>query len=111
MRPGTPRGQARDLTDTASIKSGVEQRLDIRPQRQSQELLRLRRRHLVQQVHGLGGRVMDELVDEIVRHHPDIAADIDERLDAYARLTPELLRLTGGDRFPPWSPHLVGDDR
>lgn len=63
-------------------------------------LMRLRRQRLVERVHRLGPRVLFEFLDELGRHHPALADDIDQRLERYAaRLTPGLLRATGGDRF------------
>lgn len=44
---------------------------------------RLHRQYLVQQVHGLGARVMFELLDEIARH-PGFGDDLNELLERYA---------------------------
>jgi hypothetical protein len=64
------------------------------------ELRRQRRIRLTRTVHALGARAFFEFVDEIARHH-DLAEDIDRRLERYAsRLTPDRLRVSGGDRFP-----------
>jgi hypothetical protein len=56
---------------------------------------------LIQRVHGLGARVVYELVAEISRSLQPGEAIFDI-VEKYAeRLTPEMLRVTGGDRFPP----------
>jgi len=53
--------------------------------------------------------VLFEFVDELARHHPEIASDIDRRLAAYAeRLSPELLHAIGGDQFPVSPMRVVG---
>jgi len=56
-------------------------------------------RHVVR-VHSLGPRPLAELLAEIAAAtgQPDMIAD---RLQAYARLDPEIVRAVGGDRFPP----------
>ena len=46
---------------------------------------RLHRQYLVQQVHGLGARVMFELLEEIARH-PGFDDDLNEHLERYAGL-------------------------
>jgi hypothetical protein len=66
--------------------------------RQAQQ--RFRRKYLAWQVHRRGPRAVFELVDEIARHHPDFADDIDRRSERFAALDPALLRALGGDRFP-----------
>jgi hypothetical protein len=84
----------------------------ITPRRAAPEIQRIRQQHLVERVHRLGARVVYELLDEIRRHHPEIADDLDRRLAAYAdRLDPDLLRAMGGDRFPAQPIHAVGGDR
>jgi hypothetical protein len=86
--------------DRAGIRH-AEQRSFTRDSLKRQAQQRLRRQHLARQVHRLGPRVLFEVIDEIARHH-DIAEDVDRRLAAYVdRLTPAMLRATGGDRFPP----------
>src|SRR5262249_23609724 len=59
---------------------------------------RLRREHLIRQVHQLGARVMFEFVDELDRVH-GLGDDLDHRLERYAALDPEILRALGGDTF------------
>ena len=67
----------------------------------SSEVRRVQRQRAAYAVHGLGPRALFELVDELVRHHPKIADDLDRRLAAYAEhLSPELLRAVGGNCFP-----------
>jgi len=62
-------------------------------------------------LHRLGPRATFELLDELARAHPEIAPDIDRRLERYAQLSPALLRATGGDRFPAAPIRLVGAAR
>lgn len=58
-------------------------------------------------VHRLGPRVMLELLAEIARDN-GIEDGVRERLAAYAaRLTPEMLAVTGGDRLVPRPLRLV----
>ena len=62
---------------------------------------RLRRQRLVEAIARLGApRIWFEFVDELIRHHPDIADDIDRRLARYAAVDAEILAAVGGDRFP-----------
>ena len=51
-------------------------------------------------VHALGPRPLGEMLSEIAKAtgRPDIVVD---RVEAYSRLDPELIRYLGGDRFPP----------
>ncbi len=55
---------------------------------------------MVERVHNLGPRPLAELLAKIATAtgRPDIVAD---RLQAYARLDPDILRAVGGDIFPP----------
>ena len=55
----------------------------------------LRRHRQFEHVHKLGPRAVEELTVEIAG-----GEDLDRALEAYQRLTPELLEATGGDRFP-----------
>jgi hypothetical protein len=63
----------------------------------------MRRQRLCVRIHALGPRVLFELISEIERRG---LGDLDERLERYAALDPELLALLGGDRFaaPPIHP-------
>ena len=54
----------------------------------------------VVRVHALGPRVLAELLIEIASHTGQ-SIFIADRLQAYARLDPELVRAVGGDSFPP----------
>ena len=64
---------------------------------------RSRRRHRqIEHIHQLGPRAIEELVVEVAN-----GEDLDTALEAYQRLTPELLKATGGDRFPPAPLHEV----
>lgn len=79
------------------------------PANDAPELRQLRRQRYAAALHRLGVRVLAELLAEICRRHPDAATDIDERLAQYTeRLTPELLRMTGGDRLPPRPLRAIG---
>ena len=94
-----------------NVELNKERRRDSREARQSQQaaMLRLRRQRLVECLHRLGPRPTFELVDELARRHPDIADDLDRRLAAYTeRLTPELLRAVGANRFPASPLRIVG---
>jgi hypothetical protein len=78
------------------------------PPRQSADALqRLRWQRYVEAIHPLGARVEFEFIDELVRHHPEIADDLDERLAQYAALNPDILVALGGDRFPATPLHAV----
>ncbi len=68
--------------------------------------LKFRRR--VERFHALGPRVTAELLAEIGAER-SIQTVIDQKLDHYARIEPEALEATGGDRF--WQPPLHGVDR
>ena len=73
------------------------------------ELARARRQRAAERLHRLGARAVFELLDEIGRHHPATAEDIDRRLERYAaRSNAELLRETGGDRLPALPMRIVG---
>jgi hypothetical protein len=95
------------LGGAADIESGLEHRLDIRSQLQSQELVRLRRQRLVERIHALGPRVLFEFIDELDREHA-LGADLDRRLERYAGLNPAILRAVGGDKFAPAPIYIVG---
>lgn len=62
----------------------------------------LRRRLGSEHLQRLGGRAIDEFFAEVGRAGGiEVELDILERLDRYRdRLTPEMLRAVGGDRFP-----------
>ena len=59
----------------------------------------LRRQRQVQRVHGLGSRALYELLIEIGAEF-GITAFIEQKIERYAALDPEAVRLAGGDRFP-----------
>ena len=61
-----------------------------------------RRQRQIEHVHGLGLRAIDELLREVAE-----GEDLDIALEAYQRLTPDLLKATGGDRFPALPLHGV----
>ncbi len=69
----------------------------------------LRRRRQVDALHRLGARAVGELLDELRRHHPGIADDIDRRIARYAALDRRLLVAVGGDRWPAPPVHMVAD--
>ena len=61
---------------------------------------------LIERVHALGVRPLAEMLAEIAvaTGRPDIVAD---RVEAYARLDPEIVRAIGGDKFPPMALELI----
>ena len=62
----------------------------------------VRRQRLAAAVNRPGERVAFDPQDELARSRPEITRDLDQRLAAYAeRLSPAVLRVTGGDRFAP----------
>lgn len=63
-------------------------------------LRRLRRQRRAEAIHRLGARVLFEFVDEIAHYHPEIAADLDARLDRFACIDRDLLEAVDGNRFP-----------
>src|SRR5438067_9307092 len=87
-------------------RAGSEASLHLKSLR-AQAQRRLRRQHHVEQVNRLRCRVWFEFVDELVRHHPEIAEDIDRRLERYAGLNPNMLQALSLDRFPPPSLRVV----
>ena len=60
----------------------------------------------VEHLHRLGPRAVAEFLIEIARGTGQ-SSFIMDRLQAYARLDPEILRAVGGDRFPPMPLGLV----
>src|SRR5438477_795341 len=66
---------------------------------QAQAQRRHRRQHLARQLHGLGARVVLELIDELDRVH-GLGDDLDRRLERYAALDAELIAVVGADQFP-----------
>ena len=63
---------------------------------------RLQRQRRIEHLHRLGPRAVGELLYEVSE-----TADLDRALEAYERLTPDLLNAVGGDRFPPAPIHEV----
>lgn len=107
-RPESARGANRpglDLCLAAKSRLSLSQN-PIHAQAQR----RLRRQQLAQQVHRLGARVLFEFLAEIDRYH-DLGDDLDQRLERYARLEPDVLRAVGGDRFPPSPLRAIGRAR
>ena len=56
----------------------------------------------IEHVHRLGVRAVGELLREV-----EDGEDVDTALEAYGRLTPDLLKALGGDRFPALPLHGV----
>ena len=84
------------------LRVAAESEASVNPNTlKTQAVLRLRRRQQAERLHALGGRAVFEFVDELARHHPEIAADLDRRLAVNAGLDPEIPREIGGDRFAP----------
>jgi hypothetical protein len=67
-------------------------------------MTQLRRQRLCTRIHDLGPRVLCELLDEIERYG---TAGLDQRLERYAELDPEVLARVGADRFPPSPIRLI----
>ncbi len=61
-----------------------------------------RRQRQIEHVYRLGLRAVGELLFEVAE-----GEDLDRALKAYQRLTPDLLKAVGGDRFPPLPIHEV----
>ena len=62
----------------------------------------LKRQRQVEHLHQLGPRAVGELLREVAKDE-----DLDRTLEAYERLTADLLKALGGDRFPPLPIHEV----
>jgi hypothetical protein len=101
--PGLRPGSAADTDGLGTAPSIVSAE-------KSQYLVRLRRQRLVERVHRLGARPLFELIDEIARHY-GLADDIDQRLERYAALDPDILSAVRADRFPPPPLRAVGGRR
>ena len=56
----------------------------------------LRRQRQIEHVYRLGVRAVGELLHEVAQ-----GENLDRALEAYQRLTPDMLKTLGGDRFPP----------
>jgi hypothetical protein len=59
---------------------------------------------LAQHLHDLGARAIFELLLEPVTAH---GTNVIDRLEAYGRIDPEILKALGGHQFPPRPLHLV----
>jgi hypothetical protein len=81
------------------------------PQLRQAAQRRLQRQRAVERVHRLGARVTFELFEDLARRYPEIADDLDRRLDRFARLDLAMVAVAGGDRFAPLPTRLVGDNR
>lgn len=66
----------------------------------------VRRGRLVEHLHALGARSLLELLTELVGAH-GIGADLDARLERYARLDPEVVEALGGRDIPKPPVHEV----
>jgi len=66
------------------------------------------RQRQIEAVYLLGARVVDELIDQIARHH-DLREDIDRRLAMYAAFAPVAVAVAHGDKFAPPPLRVVGD--
>ena len=62
----------------------------------------LRRQRQIEHLHLLGPRAVGELLREVAEDD-----DLDRALEAYGRLTPNLLKALGGNQFPPVPIHEV----
>ena len=63
---------------------------------------RLKRQRRIEHLHRLGPRAVGELLYEVSE-----GEDLDRALEAYGRLTPDMLEALSGDRFPPLPIHEV----
>ena len=68
------------------------------------EALRLER--MIEHIHSLGVRALAEMLDEIA-HRTGQPAVVADRIEAFAKLDPDLLRFLGGDKFPPMPLEVV----
>ena len=59
----------------------------------------LERRHKLKRLHSLGQRATAELVVELAARSGAVD-ELDDLLQQYLRLSPEMLSATGGDRLP-----------
>jgi hypothetical protein len=66
---------------------------------------------LAQRLHCLGARATFEFIDELAKHYPTIADDLDRRLSRFVRIDPVVLAAVGGDRFPSSPTRIVGRSR
>jgi hypothetical protein len=105
----------RAAAGTADPADGIDQgarRSDGIEDAQRQALAEIRLQRDLVRLYGLGPRVVYEFIVEIARDQGILTEDIEERVAAYiARLTPQMLAATGGDRMPPppvWLVHEVG---
>ncbi len=74
----------------------------LRPISQVAMVADLRFRRQVEHLHRLGPRAIGELLCEVAG-----GKDLDRALEPYQRLTPDLLKALGGNRFPPVPIHEV----
>jgi hypothetical protein len=81
---------------------------ETRPRGPSQGFHVLRQQRQVRRLYRLGERAVAEFIDELRRHHPDLADDLDRRLERYASVDPLLVAALGGDKFAPLPLHVVG---
>lgn len=63
-------------------------------------------REQVKRVHALGARALGELLAELGTEKSIMPA-IHEKLERYATIDPQALRIAGGDKFPPTPLHEV----
>jgi len=79
-----------------------------RPDRlREQNFAQLQRLRRYEAIYRGGARLMSELIEELRRYHPDIAADLDERVRRYAHADRALLAAVGADRMPCAPIHAV----
>ena len=91
----------------ADDESGLELRFSGTSADKPQALARLRQQRAVEHICKIP-RLVDELLDEIGRHH-GIEQDIAARLERYAALDPEVLCVFGADRFPALPMRIISD--
>jgi hypothetical protein len=71
---------------------------------------RARAQRLVDHLATLGSRALGEFLDELGRRE-GVTAAIRRQLEIYAKLTPEMLRAVGADRWAPAPTRVVGGDQ
>jgi hypothetical protein len=91
-RESRPRAESGDLENTGNGGSNTTRET-------FSQLSRLRRQRAAARVRRLGARVVFELINEICRRYPSIAADLDHRFARFAAIDPGILAAVGGDRF------------
>ena len=94
----------------AEVISGREHRsygISATESQDTSDLAALRFERTVARLYRLGPRVIAEMLAELGRQRL-IRSEIEALVNKYAAIDPAVLRGVGGDRFSPWSLHVVG---